>query len=278
MRSLAAVPIKASDDVIGVFNVIFMVPRVFTADDRRMLLALAQRAALAIGNARLYERAQRAVHAREAVLAATSHELRNPLGNIKGFVLGEIEREADRLEKLVDGLLDLAHIDDAGVENGTRAPVPPNALVAAGLDRVRHMLAGREVFVSIPDQLPAVEVNAAHVEHVLANLVENAAKYAPPRTPIQVSGRLVGDEVELAVDDEGPGIATEYLERIFDRFFRAHVTENVPGTGLGLAICRAIAQAQGGSIWAENRPSGGARFVVRLPVHERHRGDLERRL
>jgi signal transduction histidine kinase len=289
MRSLASVPIKESDDVIGVFNVIFLVPRVFSAADRRMLLALAQRAALAIGNARLYERAQRAVHAREEVLAATSHELRNPLGNIKGFVsalqrtdvdwdqptrrdfLGEIEREADRLEKLVDGLLDLAHIDDTGVDDRTRAPVRPKALVAAGLDRVRHMLAGRDVFVSIPHQLPPVEVDAGHVEHVLANLLENAAKYAPSRTPIHVSGRVVGDEVELAVDDEGPGIATEHLERIFDRFFRARVTDNIPGTGLGLAICRSIVQAQGGSIWAENRASGGARFVVRLPVPKRSR-------
>lgn len=289
MRSMASMPIKISNEVVGVFSVIFMVPHVFSAEDRRLLLTLAHRAALAIGNARLYEQAERAVHARDQILAATSHELRNPLGNIKGFVstlqrtdldwdeptrrdfLSEIEREADRLEKLVDGLLDIAHIEDAGGDMGTRARVVPSALVTGGLDRVRHMLAGRDVFVDIPDQLPTVQVNATRLEHVLANLLENAAKYAPSRTPIHVYGRRVADEVELAVEDEGPGIPPEYLERIFERFFRASVAENVTGSGLGLAICRAIVQAHGGSIWAENRPTGGARFVVTLPVSKRHR-------
>jgi K+-sensing histidine kinase KdpD len=284
IRSLVCVPIKASAEVVGVFNLIFTVPRVFNADDKRLVLALAQRAALAITNARLYEQAQEAIQAREEVLAATSHQLRNPLGNIKGFVstlqrtdvdwdeatrrdfLSDIEREADRLAEFVDDLLDLARIDDAGVHIGTRARAGLNALVRAGLDRVRHMLVGREVHVRIPDELPAVEVDAARVEHVVANLVENAAKYTPADTPIRVTGGLIGDHVELAVEDEGPGIAPEHLDRIFDRFFRGRVALNVPGTGLGLAICRAIAQAEGGSIWAENRPSGGARFVVALPL------------
>jgi two-component system sensor histidine kinase KdpD len=266
-----------------VFNVIFTVPRTLNADDQRLLEALAQRAALAIGNARLYEQAEHTVHARELFLAATSHELRNPLGNIKGFVtslqrtdvdwdeptrrdfLGEIEREADRLEELVDDLLDLSRIDDA-IDRETREQVLPRLLVTGGIDRVRHMLEGREVLVSMPDELPAVEVGAERLEHVVANLVDNAAKYSPAGTPIHVIGRLVGDNVELAVEDEGPGIAAEYLERIFDRFFRAHVADDVPGTGLGLAICRAVVEGDGGSIWAENRPSGGARFVVLLPV------------
>jgi two-component system sensor histidine kinase KdpD len=284
IRSLVSVPIKLADEIVGVFSVIFTVPRRLNADDQRLLQALAQRAALAIGNARLYERAEHAAHAREEFLVATSHELRNPLGNIKGFVsslqrtdldwdeptrrdfLGEIEREADRLEQLVDGLLDLGRIDDAGVDIGTRTPVTPSRLVAGGLDRVRHMLVGREVFVRIPDDLPAVYVNADALEHVVANLVENAAKYAPASTPIHVIGRLVGDRAELAVEDEGVGIAAEYLDRIFDRFFRVRVADDVPGTGLGLAICRAIVETEGGSIWAENRPSGGARFVVSLPL------------
>jgi two-component system sensor histidine kinase KdpD len=290
IRSLASVPIKLSNEVVGVFNVIFTVPRRLTGDDQRLLLALAQRAALAIGNARLYEQAEHTVHARELFLAATSHQLRNPLGNIKGFVsslqrtdvdwdeptrrdfLGEIEREADRLAELVDDLLDLARIDDA-IDRGTRdrgarEQVTASRLVAAGLDRVRHMLVGREVFVRIPDELPAVEVDASRLEHVVANLVENAAKYAPDGTPIHVIGRPVGDKVELAVEDEGPGIAVENLERIFDRFFRGRVARDLPGSGLGLAICRAVVEAEGGSIWAENRPTGGARFVVSLPLRE----------
>jgi signal transduction histidine kinase len=284
IRSQVSVPIKVSDEVVGVFNAIFTIPRAFNADDQRLVMALAQRAGLAIRNARLYEQAQQALHAHEEFLAATSHELRNPLGNIKGFVsslqrtdldwdeptrrdfLGEIERESDRLEDLVDDLLDLARVDAAGVDAGTRAPAMPKDLVAAGIDRVRWTLVDREVSVSIPDELPTVEVDVVRVEHVVANLVENAVKHTAPKTPIHVLGRVVDDHVEVAVEDEGPGISPEHLERIFDRFFRGRRAESVPGSGLGLAICRAIVQAEGGSIWAENRPSGGARFVFTLPL------------
>jgi signal transduction histidine kinase len=284
MRSQVSVPISVSDEVVGVFNVIFTIPRVISADDQRLVLALAQRAGLAIGNARLYEQAQQALQAHEEFLAATSHELRNPLGNIKGFVstlqrtdvdwdeptrrdfLGEIERESERLEDLVDDLLDLARVDEVHVDAGGRAPAMPKDLVAAGMDRVRWRLVGREVSVDIPDELPTVEVDAVRVEHVVANLVENAAKHTASDTPIHVIGRLVDDHVELAVEDEGPGIAAEHLERVFDRFFRGSAADGVPGTGLGLSICRAIVQAEGGSIWAENRPSGGARLVVTLPT------------
>jgi K+-sensing histidine kinase KdpD len=283
MRSVVSVPIKLADEVVGVFNVIFTVRRILSTDDQRLLLALAQRAALAIRNARLYEQAQQAIQARDELLAVTSHELRNPLGNIKGFVstlqrtdmewpettrrdfLGEIEREADRIRDFVDDLLDIERIDATGPGLGTRVRATLSALVAAGLDRVRQKLIGREVVVSVPAELPPVEVDAGRLEQVVANLAENAAKYSFDGAPIHVSGRLVGGELELAVEDEGPGIAAPYLERIFDRFFRARPAGDTAGTGLGLAICRAIVQSAGGSIWAENRPSGGACFIVRLP-------------
>jgi two-component system sensor histidine kinase KdpD len=239
---------------------------------------------MAIGNARLYEQAQQAIRAREEFLATTSHELRNPLGNIKGFIssllrtdvdwdeptrrdfLSEIEHETDRLDDLVDDLLHMARIENDALGTGARNPTPPSALVAAGVAQVRHMLVGRDVSISVPDDLPAVEVDADRVEHVISNLVENAVKYTPADRPIHVRGRLVGDQVELDVEDQGAGIAAEDVEHVFDRFFRGRVARNQPGTGLGLAISRTIVQAQGGSIWAENQPSGGARFVVTLPL------------
>jgi two-component system sensor histidine kinase KdpD len=185
--------------------------------------------------------------------------------------LSDVERETDRLAEFVDDLLDITLIDDTGLHTATRARARLSALVAAGLDRVRHMLAGRELHIRISDELPTVEVDAARVEHVVANLVENAAKYTPADTRIRVIGKLGGDQVELAVEDEGPGIAADYLERIFDRFFRGRMADNVPDIGLGLAIGRSIVQAEGGSIWAENRPSGGARFVVTLPLNKPQR-------
>src|SRR5262249_14872551 len=135
IRSLIAAPITVADEVVGVFNAGFSVPRAFSADDRRMVQALAQRAALAIRNARLYEQAQQAVRARDEYLAATSHELRNPLGSIKGFVssllrtdvswdeatsrefLGEIDHAADRITTFVDDLLDITRIENGGTDN-----------------------------------------------------------------------------------------------------------------------------------------------------------------
>jgi len=103
---------------------------------------------------------------------------------------------------------------------------------------------------------------------VVANLVENAAKYGPSNVEIGVTAAQIGSELELAVEDNGPGIPDDDLERVFDKFFRARTTEQsgVPGTGLGLAISRAIVQTHGGRVWAENRPMGGARLVVRLPL------------
>jgi K+-sensing histidine kinase KdpD len=287
IHTLVAVPIKLSGEIVGVFDVAFRARRILSADDQRLLLALAERAALAIRNARLYAQAQDAIHAREEVLAATSHELRNPLGNIKGFVttlqrtdvdwgesirrdfLGEIERETDRIQELSDDLLDIARMDGESSPDVPRELVTLNALVDRGVDRVRHVSAGREIVRSIDDDLPAVEVNQHRLEQVVANLVQNAAKYSPAGTPIHLIGRLQGSDVELAVEDEGPGIPPEHLERIFDSFFRASAHGDVPGTGLGLALCRAIVNAEGGSIWAENRASGGARFVVRLPLNKR---------
>jgi two-component system sensor histidine kinase KdpD len=120
----------------------------------------------------------------------------------------------------------------------------------------------------VPDDLPPVLADAAHLELALKNLLENAAKYSPPGTAIRVSGARVDWEVRLVVEDEGLGIPPEHLERVFERFFRVTGAglPAQPGTGLGLAISRGIVRAHGGRVWAENRPEGGARFVVALPV------------
>jgi two-component system sensor histidine kinase KdpD len=169
----------------------------------------------------------------------------------------------------VDDLLYIARLENEGAVLEARSTVPPSAVVAGGLDRVRRKLVGREVALKIPDDLPDIEVDTGRVGRVVANLVDNAVKYSPAGTVIQVVGRPVDGHVELAVEDEGPGIAAEHLERIFDKFFRDRTGDNLAGTGLGLSIWRTIVRAEGGSIWAENRPTGGARFVVRFPSRNR---------
>jgi K+-sensing histidine kinase KdpD len=285
-RSYIGVPLAARGQILGaVLLVSAESGRRYTPDDLALAEELGRRASQAIDNARLYAQAQQAVRARDEFLAATSHELRTPLAHIKGFVstlrqadvqwdeatrqdfLGEIEREADRLARLIGNLLDMSRIESGGLERPDRAPTTARAVVSGGLDRVRGLLGQRPLLVDVPPELPAIDVDSTQVEGVFANLVENAAKYSPPETPLRLVGRPAEGGVEVRVEDEGPGIAADDLERIFDKFVRgAAARSSIPGTGLGLAICREVVRANGGRIWAENRPTGGAAFVVWLPL------------
>jgi two-component system sensor histidine kinase KdpD len=229
---------------------------------------------------------RQALGVREELLAATSHELRTPLAHIKGFTsslrqsdiewdeptrqdfLAEIEREADRLTELIDDLLNMSRLESGVAAQHERAGVTPAVFISAGLDRVRGLLGDARVRVDVRPDLPEVSADAVQLEQVIANLVENAAKYGKATVQIGVTAARVADELELAVEDDGPGIPEEDLEHVFDKFYRARQTEHsgVPGTGLGLAICKAIVEAHAGRIWAENLSRGGARLVVRLPI------------
>jgi two-component system, OmpR family, sensor histidine kinase KdpD len=227
----------------------------------------------------------------EELLAATAHELRLPLSHIKGFVstlrrsdvewdestrrefLAEIETETDRLTELVDKLLDPSspHRTMAVSPVREQTLADPAALVRGGLHRVRGLLRDHTVRVQLPAWLPSVRVDADAIERVVANLLENAAKYSPPRTRIDVSAQLVDfGSLEIAVDDEGPGVPLEDRALIFEPFFRNQ--PDVPGHGLGLAICQAIVQAHGGDIRVGDSPGGGAHFAIRLPIELASRG------
>ncbi len=285
-RSVVVVPLVAQGKILGAISLGMGPQRCCRPPDLALAEELAHRCALALDNARLYRAAQNAVRVRDELLSATSHELRTPLSHIKGFVssllqsdvdwdeetrrdfLTEADREADRLTRLIGDLLDMSRIDSGGLDAGTRLSTEPAALVVRGLERVRGLLGERTVEVDVPAGLPAVAVDAAQLERVIANLVENAAKYAPPGSRITIRGASVDGFLELRVEDEGAGIPPEQLEQIFEKFFRGQKSEHsgIPGTGLGLAICRGIVRAHGGRIWAENRTEGGARFVVALPL------------
>ncbi len=224
-----------------------------------------------------------------SLISLVSHELRTPLGHIRGFTssllqsdiewdtvtrkdfLRDIEREVERLDRLIVGLLDMSRMQAGLLDVSERLPVAPSALVTTALDRVRAMLGGRDVVVDIGADLPEVELDASAMDRVIVNLLENAAKYSAPGTPIRVSAARTADTVSIAVEDRGPGIPPAERERVFEPFVRLQpaATAGVPGVGLGLAICRSAVTAHGGRIRVEERKGGGARFVVSLPLTTR---------
>ncbi len=119
--------------------------------------------------------------------------------------------------------------------------------------------------ISISDTLPPVALDFLQIDQVLTNLLENAVRYTPAKSPIGISAVEQNGEIRVSVADSGPGVPNEYIERIFDKFYRVSGAKQM-GTGLGLAVCRGLIEAHGGRIWAENREGGGAVFQFTLPL------------
>jgi two-component system sensor histidine kinase KdpD len=229
---------------------------------------------------------QRTDALRSALLSSVSHDLRTPLSSIKaaassllqedvqwneeelrGFALS-IERESDRLNRLVGNLLDMTRIE-GGALKPEKEWYPIDELIHDVLGHMHFLLQDREVRTNIPDDLPPVELDYLQIGQVLTNLLENAARYTPSSSPIEVSANVVDGEMRVSIADRGPGIPPTDLERVFDKFYRVLSTtqkKNVTGSGLGLAVCRGLVEAHGGRIWAENRTGGGAIFTFALPL------------
>ena len=228
------------------------------------------------------EALRRSDAAKTALLRAVSHDLRSPLTAIKAateglestaFRLGSSERaellaairlEAERLDRLVANLLDLSRLEvgavNASPELWSVDELVGRALDALGLDATR-------VTVSLPDQMPVVEVDAGQIERALVNLLENALKFSSPESRVSVSVDVEGGEVIVAVGDQGVGLPPEDLVTIFEPFQRGSASSGRPGAGLGLAIVRGFAQANRGRAWAES-DGRGATFLLALPTVE----------
>jgi signal transduction histidine kinase len=221
----------------------------------------------------------------EFVLTA-SHELRSPLTSVQGFAeLLMLEREklnpkqADTVEiildntrhlvRLLNDLLDLAR-SDAGRLTIKPAPIEVSALVEDAVRTMRSQTesAGQALRQEVEPGLPRVEVDKDRIRQVLVNLLTNAHEYSPKGASIEVTAAHRNGEVELAVSDNGPGMAEDQVEHIFERFTRgdAGLTQHVGGTGLGLAISKSLVELHRGSIEAESTPGQGSTFRVRLPA------------
>lgn len=285
-------PIRTGRAVVAIIGVLPQKEgHTLSAGERRLLEAVGNQAAVAVERVTLAEDIDQArlgaerERLRAAMLTSVSHDLRTPLASIIGSLsslrsygarydaatreelLGTALGEAERLDRFVGNLLDMTRLD-AGAIVPKREAVEVGDLVSTTLRRVQPLLKDHVVASVVPSGLPSLSLDFVLAEQVLFNLLDNAAKYSPAGGRIEIEARQVGARVEIAVRDEGPGIAAADLDRIFDKFYRAHEGDRrLAGTGLGLAIARGFVEVQGGTIMARNRADrSGAEFVVSYPV------------
>ncbi len=213
---------------------------------------------------------------RQEFVANLAHELKTPLTSLRLAVESFVDappearrifveralKEADQLSAIVDNLRQLTEIESGGLA------VHHSRVSVSGLLReVAERAAPRRVEIKDVDEL-SVEADRSKLAQALSNLIENAAKFSPPQTPIELSAEVVGSEVQLHVRDHGVGISPEHWDRVFERFYKVDPARprEVPGTGLGLAITKHLVLAMGGRVWTEAAPDGGQVFSIGLPA------------
>jgi two-component system, OmpR family, sensor histidine kinase KdpD len=255
------------------------------------LESLANLVAIGLERARSAEAASRAEVSRQSeelkstLLDAIAHEFKTPLTSIKAAasglrahpsasqaesaeLLSVVEEESDRLSRLVTEAIQMARIE-AGNVRLQLGPVRLEHIAERAVQDLGDRTSDREVHVSIPPGTPEALADGQLLGLVVRHLLDNALKYSPPGTPIELTAETKGDRVVVKVSDHGPGVAEKDRNRVFDKFFRArHHKDKMPGSGMGLAIAREVVQAHKGDIWVEARPGGGAVFSVSLPVAE----------
>jgi two-component system sensor histidine kinase KdpD len=180
-------------------------------------------------------------------------------------LLQTVHEEADRLNRLVSNLLAMTRLESGAVQVHKEWQ-PLEEVVGAALTRLEALLHDHPLTAHLPADLPLVSLDSVLIEQVLINVLDNAIKYTPPRSPLALSAWTTGDAVTVEVADQGPGLSPGDEQRIFEKFYRAPRPGESSGAGLGLTICRGIIEAHGGHIWAENRPGGGAALRFTLPL------------
>jgi two-component system sensor histidine kinase KdpD len=310
-RSLLLIPLHVGQKIVGILRLRMLAdPRRLSHEERLeeenehpnirtaffntfldQASSLIERAHLQRENMRIAV-LQRTDALRASLLSSVSHDLRTPLTSIKAAASSllqedvswdeearrsfarSIEREADRLNRLVSNLLDMSRIEE-GALKPEKDWYSLKMLIHEVVGRLEPLLEGRTIRTNLPADLLMVDLDYVQIDQVLTNLLENALRYTPPDSPIEIEAHLEGEQVLLTVADRGPGIPSADLERVFDKFYRVlhgqHSTGYPTGSGLGLAVCRGVVEAHGGRIWATQREGGGLTVRVVLPVGEQER-------
>jgi two-component system, OmpR family, sensor histidine kinase KdpD len=283
------VPLLASQGAIGVLRIKPMQPtHLFTPEEMHLLEACANQIALAIEVDRLHEQVKQSEletetdRARSSLLQTVSHDLRTPLAAIMGAAstftemsdeldaktikkLGnQIYFESEQLNRLINNLLQITYLQSDTVTL-QKEPHSLDVVIGSVIAESSKKLGKKPIKISLPDNLPKIPFDPILIEEVLINLVDNAIKFTPANSPIEISAKLIDKKVQVSIEDHGPGIVPDEVNKLFEKFYRGRMLQSERGLGLGLAICRSIIKAHGGDIWAENRPEGGAAFRFTLP-------------
>lgn len=283
MERLTSLPLVARGRMVGVLTLICTdAARLFDAERLRVAESVSKLIALAIDNAGLYRTAQHATVARDEVLGAVSHDLRNPLAAItmcarvltedasvanRDELLGAIIESAAMMNRMIQDLLDVATIE-SGHFRVDPSPQRLDDLLERVLEMTRSAAAERLVDVrgDVAASLPDVLVDSTRMIQVLANLIENAVKFTESGGRVSVSAARRADRVEVAVSDNGVGIPADHLPHIFDRHWHSRRSGRTAGTGLGLAIARGIVEAHGGRLRVDSTEGRGSTFSFTIPV------------
>jgi len=261
---------------------------IFVPEQQRLLETFAAQIALALERVHFVEVAQAtqlrmaSERLRNSLLASISHDLRTPLAVLTGAASSLTEQdqrlspearrelaqtiydEAMYMSELTSNVLDMARLETGAVQLN-RQWHPLDEVVGAVLSRLGKRLEGRRVDVNIEAAPALVELDSVLIGQVITNLIDNALKYTPAGTPIEISGATDAEGLRICLADRGPGLGPGEEKRVFEKFYRARTEGGPGGVGLGLTICRAVVEAHGGHIWAENRADRGARFCFVLP-------------
>ncbi|MDK9701164.1 MAG: DUF4118 domain-containing protein, partial [bacterium] len=287
-------PLIASQGAVGVLGISQKEKRSFLPDQVQLLETFAGQIAIALERDQFADQTKQmmidveAEKMRNALLSSISHDFRTPLSVIAATsqqllstasdveperreLIHAIVEEANRLHRYVDNLLEITRIESGNVKPDMQLNVIDD-VIGSALNSRKKELATRPIEVTVPDDIPATMMDSVLIERVLINLLDNAIRYTPAGTQIEVSVEMVDEVLQVSVSDHGLGIPESDKERIFEKFYR-HDTERGSersGTGLGLAICHAIVRMHSGTIFADNNPSGGAKLTFTIPVTENH--------
>jgi two-component system, OmpR family, sensor histidine kinase KdpD len=279
-RRMATSPVRLGVRPMGSLGLLGTLPSPQTIRAIVYLMSLTIEKARALEEASHAEAARQGEVLKSALLDSLAHDIKTPLTSIKAAVtsllaqpvegdrelLTIINEEADRLNQLAAEVIAMARVE-AGKIHLEKQAVAVSELIASAVAEDAAAVKDRPVRMNVPLELPEAEADAEFVQQVIKQLIENAAKYSPPGSPIVISAERKGAKIVIGIADQGPGIEEEERGRIFDKFFRGREHRfATQGTGMGLAIAKGIVEAHGERIWVESEPGQGSAFYFSLPV------------